>query len=589
MDNITIARLLDETAALLEIDAADPFRIRSYRRAAEAVEQQTQPLAGMVGDPKLLTAIGGIGKGMAGNIVDLVTTGTMPLRAELLTKYKPSMLELLRLPSMGPKTVALLWSALEVSNIDELETAARAGHLNTLPRFGQKQVEKILKGIEDHRRNTGRFRIDVAGEWADRIGALIREFAGIETITAAGSLRRGKDTVGDLDLLVTGPACEPDVVAAAVEHVATLPLIDNLIARGQNKVSFTLRNHLQVDVRLLPRSSYGAALQYFTGSKMHNVTLRQRALRRGYTLSEYALARIDPQPGEAAIVASATEEEIYNALGMEWIAPELRENCGEIEAAEQGTLPRLITLADIRGDVHMHTIATDGANTIREMAEAAYARGLKFVAITDHSKNLAMTGGLDDERAMEHVRAIRTVDAEMEGRIRVFAGIEVDILQAGELDLADETLAQMDVVVGSVHSHFQLAADEMTARLLRAVENPYLRILGHPTGRVLLRREPYVYDLHAVLQRCADLGVAVEHNAAPPRADLSDNNLRLAKELGCKISVNTDAHATGELDRMRYGITQLRRAWLGPQDVLNTLEPDAFLAALRPRPAALPA
>ena len=589
MDNITIARLLDETAALLEIDAADPFRIRSYRRAAEAVEQQTQPLAGMVGDPKLLTAIGGIGKGMAGNIVDLVTTGTMPLRAELLTKYKPSMLELLRLPSMGPKTVALLWSALEVSNIDELETAARAGHLNTLPRFGQKQVEKILKGIEDHRRNTGRFRIDVAGEWADRIGALIREFAGIETITAAGSLRRGKDTVGDLDLLVTGPACEPDGVAAAVEHVATLPLIDNLIARGQNKVSFTLRNHLQVDVRLLPRSSYGAALQYFTGSKMHNVTLRQRALRRGYTLSEYALARIDPQPGEAALVASATEEEIYNALGMEWIAPELRENGGEIEAAEQGTLPRLITLADICGDVHMHTIATDGANTIREMAEAAYARGLKFIAITDHSKNLAMTGGLDDERAMEHVRAIRTVDAEMEGRIRVFAGIEVDILQAGELDLADETLAQMDVVLGSVHSHFQLAADEMTARLLRAVENPYLRILGHPTGRVLLRREPYVYDLHAVLQRCADLGVAVEHNAAPPRADLSDNNLRLAKELGCKISVNTDAHATGELDRMRYGITQLRRAWLGPQDVLNTLEPDAFLAALRPRPAALPA
>ncbi len=584
MDNITLARLLDETAALLEIDAADPFRIRSYRRAAEAVEQQTRPLSALVDDPKALTAIAGIGKTMAANIVDLVRTGTTPLRAELLTKYRPTMLELLRLPSMGPKTVALLWSALEVSNIDELEAAAKAGHLNKLPRFGQKQIDKILKGIEDHRRNTGRFRIDDAGDWADRIGALIREFPGIETITPAGSLRRGKDTVGDLDLLVTGPACEPDVVAAAVEHVATLPLIDNLIARGQNKVSFTLRNNLQVDVRLLPRASYGAALQYFTGSKMHNVTLRQRALRKGYTLSEYALARIDPQPGEAAIVAQTTEEEIYNALGMTWIPPELRENCGEIEAAEQGTLPQLITLADIRGDVHMHTVATDGANTIREMAEAALARGLQFIAITDHSKNLAMTGGLDDERALAHVAAIRKVDAEMEGRIRVFAGIEVDILQAGELDLADETLAEMDVVVGSVHSHFQLPAEEMTARLLRAIENPYLRILGHPTGRVLLRREPYQYDLHAVLKRCAELGVAVEHNAAPPRADLSDSNLRLAKELGCKISVNTDAHAIAELDRMRFGITQLRRAWLSPADVVNTLDADAFLAALRPRP-----
>ena len=584
MDNITLARLLDETAALLEIDAADPFRVRSYRRAAEAVEQQTQPLSTLVDDPKALTAIGGIGKGMASNIIDLVRTGTMPLRDELLTKYRPTMLELLRLPSMGPKTVALLWSALAVSNIDELEAAAKAGHLNTLPRFGQKQVDKILKGIEDHRKNTGRFRIDVAGEWAERIGALIREFPGIDTITPAGSLRRGKDTVGDLDLLVTGPACEADVVAAAVEHVASLPLIDTLIARGQNKVSFTLRNHLQVDVRLLPRASYGAALQYFTGSKMHNVTLRQRALRKGYTLSEYALARIDPQPGETAIVASVSEEDIYNALGMDWIPPELRENCGEIEAAEKHTLPHLITLADIRGDVHMHTVATDGANTIREMAEAALARGLQFIAITDHSKNLAMTGGLDDERALAHVRAIREVDHAFEGRIRVFAGIEVDILQAGDLDLADDTLAQMDVVVGSVHSHFKIPPEEMTERLLRAIENPYLRILGHPTGRILLRREPYSYDLHAVLKRCAELHVAVEHNAAPPRADLSDSNLRLAKELGCKISVNTDAHATQELDRMRFGITQLRRAWLSPTDVLNTLSPDAFLAALRPRP-----
>ncbi len=587
MDNITIARLLDETAALLEIDAADPFRVRSYRRAAEAVEQQTSPLALMIDEPKQLTAIGGIGKGMAANIVDLVRTGSMPLRNELLTKYRPSMLELLRLPSMGPKTVALLWSALEISNLDELEAAAKAGHLSKLPRFGQKQVDKILKGIEDHRKNTGRYRIDVAEDTAEKIAALIREFPGIDTITPAGSLRRGRETVGDLDLLVTGPACEPEVVSAAVEYVASLPLVDTLLAKGQNKVSFTLRNQLQVDVRLLPRASYGAALQYFTGSKMHNVLLRQKALRRGYTLSEYALVRMNPEEGEAAIVAAATEEEIYAALGMQWIPPELRENCGELDAAEAGTLPTLITLGDIRGDVHMHTVATDGRETIRDMAEAAARRGLRYIAITDHSKNLAMTNGLDDARAQEHVRRIREVDAAMEGRIRVFAGIEVDILLDGALDLSHETLEQMDVVIGSVHSHFQIPPEEMTARLLRAIENPYLRIVGHPTGRKVLRRDPYAYDLEAVLKRCAELGVAVEHNASPARADLNDMNLRKAKALGCTISVNTDAHSFEDLDKMRFGITQLRRAWLTAADVLNTLDADAFLAALRPRPVAV--
>ncbi len=307
MDNITIARLLDETAALLEIDGQDPFRVRSYRRAAEAVEQQTTQLASLTGpdaDPKALLAIAGIGKGMAANIRDLVATGTMPLRTELLEKYRPTMLELLRLPGMGPKTVALLWSALEIGDIDKLEEAAKAGHLLKLPRMGQKFTDKLLKGIEDHRKNSARFRIDQALAQADRIIDLIRAFPGIETITPAGSLRRGRETVGDLDLLVTGPACEPDVVSAAVEHVAQLPLIDKLLARGANKVSFTLRNNLQVDVRLLPRASYGAALQYFTGSKMHNVALRQRAIKRGLTLSEYALLRLE----DNAIVAAETEE-----------------------------------------------------------------------------------------------------------------------------------------------------------------------------------------------------------------------------------------------------------------------------------------
>jgi len=584
MDNITIARLLDETAALLEIDAADPFRIRSYRRAAEAVEQQTTQLVTLTtpdADPKALLAIAGIGKGMAANIVALVSTGSMPLRDELLQKYKPTMLELLRLPGMGPKTVALLWSSLQIADIDALEAAAKAGDLNKLPRMGEKFTTKLIKGIEDYRRNSSRFRVDQAREQADRISALIREFPGIDEITPAGSLRRGRESVGDLDLLVTGPACEPDVVSAAVDHVASLPLIDKLLAKGQNKVSFTLRSNLQVDVRLLPRASYGAALQYFTGSKMHNVALRQRAIKRGLTLNEYALARLE----DNTIVAAATEEAIYRALDLDYIPPELRENSGELDAAANHTLPQLITITDIHGDLHMHTTETDGANTIREMAEAALARGLKYIAITDHSKNLAMTNGLDDARALAHIQRIRQVDSEMGGRIRVLPGIEVDILAEGELDLDDSTLAQMDIVVASVHSRFDQPIEQMTDRILRALENPHTRILGHPTGRKVLKRDPYALHIDTILKRAAELGVAVEHNASPARADLNDLHLRLAKQHGCKITVNTDAHSTDELDQIRYGITQLRRAWLTKEDLINTQPTaEALLSQLRPKP-----
>jgi DNA polymerase (family 10) len=584
MDNISIARLLDETASLLEIDSADPFRVRSYRRAAEAVEQQTTQLATLTtpdADPKALLAIAGIGKGMAANIVAIVNTGTLPLREELLQKYRPTMLELLRLPGMGPKTVALLWSALEVADIDALEAAAKAGHLNKLPRMGEKFTTKLIKGIEDYRRNSSRFRIDQAREQAERISDLIREFPGIDEITPAGSLRRGRETVGDLDLLVTGPACEPDVVSAAVDHVAALPLIDKLLAKGQNKVSFTLRSNLQVDVRLLPRACYGAALQYFTGSKMHNVALRQRAIKRGLTLNEYALARLE----DNTIVAAATEEAIYRALDLDYIPPELRENSGELEAAATNALPQLITLTDIHGDLHMHTTETDGANTIREMAEAALARGLKYIAITDHSKNLAMTNGMDDKRALAHIKRIREVDAQMQGRIRVLPGIEVDILAEGQLDLDDSTLAEMDIVVASVHSRFDQPIDQMTDRILRALENPHTRILGHPTGRKVLKRDPYALHLDTILKRAAELGVAVEHNASPARADLNDLHLRLAKQHGCKITVNTDAHSTEELNQIRYGITQLRRAWLTASDLINTQPTaDALLGQLRPKP-----
>lgn len=580
MDNRSIAQLLAETADLLEISAGDPFRIRSYRRAAEAVESSTVQLSAIADDPKKLQEIPGIGKGMASNIRDIEHTGTLPLREELLLTYRPTMLELLRLPGMGPKTVALLWDALQVSSVQELETAITSGRLAGLPRFGEKLIDKLRKGIEDYKQSSGRFLIDDAETAAEKIIAYLRGLPGFTTILPAGSLRRGRDTVGDLDILATGPCCAEDQVAAAVEHAAAYPPAATMLARGQNKVSFRLRSGLQVDVRLLPEKSWGAALQYFTGSKMHNVSLRQRALKRGYTLSEYALARID----DGSTVAGATEEEIYVALGLDWIPPELRENNGEIEAAEEHRLPVLIEERDIRGDVHMHTDVTDGKCTIREMAEAGIARGYEYIAITDHSKNLAMTNGLDDQRALEHIQRIRQVDAELEGKIRVFAGIEVDILADGALDLSNDVLAQMDVVIASVHSLFNMPEQQMTERMLRAIENPYVRILGHPTGRLLLRREGYQLDLGAILRRAAELGVAVEHNAYPDRLDLCDRDLRLAKELGCRVVINTDSHHTSHLSKMHYGVRQLRRAWLTKQDVVNTLPARDFLGALRPRP-----
>ncbi len=619
MDNPTIARLLDETAALLEIDAGDPFRIRSYRRAAEAVMQQTIQLGTLAAkddDSKALLSIPGIGKGMAANIRDLVATGSFPLREELLRRYPPTILELLRLPGMGPKTVALVHAALGITEIDALEKAARQGDLLSLPRMGHKFTDKLLKGIEDYRKNSARFRIDVARGYAEHICDFIATFPGVETITPAGSLRRGRETVGDLDLLVTGPACEPDVVAATSDHVASLPLIAKLLAKGPNKVSFNLRNNLQVDVRLLPPASYGAALQYFTGSKMHNVALRQRAMKRGLTLNEYALLRLE----DNLVLGSRTEAEIYHALGLEFIPPELRENSGEIEAAEAHTLPKLIERSEVRGDLHMHTTESDGHNSIREMAEAAIERGLEYIAITDHSKNLAMTNGMDDVRTLAHADRIRAVSAELaeefaagrgpqwaryerllhghpSGRplsrhpheaqpqepttpFRILAGVEVDILLDGTLDLSDQTLSSLDIVVASVHTGFNQPAEEITERMLRAVQNPHVHILGHPTGRKLLEREPYKVRLPQVLEACARAGVAVEHNAQPERADLNDLHLRLALQLGCKIAVNTDAHSTGQLDHIAGGIVQLRRAWLKASDVLNTLPVERLLSSL---------
>jgi DNA polymerase (family X) len=576
-DNKSIANVLYETADLLEIAAEDSFRIRSYRRAAEAIEGHDQQLSDIYQDQKALLAIPGIGKGMASNIRDIFTLGKLPLHEEMLQRFRPSMLELLKISGLGPKTIALIWDAFQVCDVDGVAKLASEGKLRELPRLSEKSEQKILKAIESYRQLTGRFLLDVADEIAQKMIALLSKLPGVEKVTPAGSLRRGRETVGDLDLLVTGKCCNSESQRdKVIEEIVNFPGILEVLAKGENKVSIKLRSGMQVDVRILPPESFGAAMQYFTGSKNHNVTLRQRALKQGYTLNEYGLVRIEDEKR----VAGKTEEEIYKKLGLDWIPPELRENNGEIDAAAEHKLPELITVEDIQGDVHMHTVETDGKCTIEEMALAARDRGYKYMAITDHSKNLAFANGLDDKRAEAHVKRIREVGKTIEG-ITVFAGIEVDILADGELDLSDSVLEQMDIVIASIHSHFNQETQQVTDRLLRVIENPHTSVIGHPTGRMLLRREGYNFDCDKVFSAAAKAGVAMEHNAYPDRLDLRDLHLRMAKAKGVKFVVNTDAHHTSHMEKIRYGILQLRRAWLTRADVLNTLPAADFASLMR--------
>jgi DNA polymerase (family X) len=579
MDNKALAGILFETADLMEIDGQDSFRIRSYRNAAQSIEAFPQPISELINEPKKVLEIPGIGKGMLEKLQEIFKQGRLSTHIELLEKYRPSMLDLLRIQGLGPKTIALIWSAYQVSDVDGVEKLAREGKIRILPRMGEKQETKLLKAIADYRRIAGRFLLDVAEKQAAKIVDHLLNYPGVEKVTPAGSLRRGRETVGDLDILVTGTACRDDEVRQKlIDRIIQLPGLMEIIARGENKVSFRLRGGMQVDVRLLAPESFGAAMQYFTGAKAHNVALRQRALKMGYTLSEYSLARVDT--GER--VAGASEEEIYSTLKLDYIVPELRENCGEIEASERHALPQLVSQSDLEGDVHMHTVETDGRNTIEEMAEAARERGYHYMAITDHSKNLAFANGLDDQRAIEHIRRIRAAEQQI-GGIKIFAGVEVDILADGSLDLSDSVLEQMDLVIASVHSHFNQSPEEMTDRLLKAIANPNTSLIGHPTGRVLLRRDAYPFDLDRVLKAAAERKVAMELNAYPDRLDLCDRHLRLAKQYGVKIVINTDSHHTSHLDNIRYGILQARRAWLTKDDVLNTLPTQRFAEAMKHR------
>ncbi len=574
MENREIARLIAETADLMEIAGEDPFRVRSYRNGASAIENLPERVEDIVKDPnRKLTDIPGIGKGLATVIEEILERGSFERRDKLLEKYPPTALELLKIQGLGPKSIALIWEHYRVSTIDGLERLCREQKLRVLPRMGAKLEEKILRSISQYRQRAGRFLLNFADEVARELTEYLRAgVAGLERITPAGSLRRGKETVGDLDLLVTGAEAEQ-----AIERLVAHPKVSEVLARGPNKASVRYGlEGLQVDVRALPAESYGAALQYFTGSKEHNIALRTRCVRMGYKLSEYGLFRAEDERK----MAGETEEEIYDKLGLAWIPPELRENQGEIEAAEEGRLPKLVEFGDIRGDLHMHTVESDGRVTLEEMAQAAKVMGYEYIAITDHSKALAMANGLDEKRAVAFARRVRELNRNGLG-IRVFSGIECDIRRDGSMDLAEDALAELDLVVGSVHSYMNLEPAEMTDRLLKALECPHLRILGHPTGRVLLHREAFSYDFERVAEEAARRGVWLEINASPERLDLHATLLRAARARGCRFTISTDAHHPKHLANMRYGVLMARRGWLEAADVMNTRPLGEFEKLLR--------
>src|SRR5438876_2789689 len=573
MENKEIARTLNETADLMEIAGEDGFRIRSYRNGASAIESHPERVADIVKNPdRKVTEIPGIGKGLAAVLADIIERGSCERRDYWLEKYPPVALEFLKIQGLGPKGIAVLFEHHKIASMDELEKLCVEQKLRTLPRMGAKLEEKILRSIEQYRRSAGRFLLSFAEQTAGEISSYLSELDGVEKITAAGSLRRGRETVGDLDLLVTGPAA-----GAVLDRFVAHPKVGEILGRGENKASAKVGHEgLQVDVRALPRESYGAGLQYFTGSKEHNVALRTRAVKMGFKLSEYGLFRSE----DDTLVCSETEEQIYEALGLRWIPPEMRENLGEIERAAEDKLPRLVELSDIRGDLHMHTRETDGRATLEEMAEAAKAQGYSYIAITDHSKALAMANGLDEARAVAFAKQGREINKKDLG-IRIFSGLECDILRDGSMDLANDALAELDLVIGSVHSHMNLEPAEMTDRLLRALECPSLKIMGHPTGRLLLQREPFKFDFERVVDEAVRRGVRFEINASPERLDLGPNLLRQAKARGARFTISTDAHHPKHLLNMRYGVTMARRAWLGPEDVLNTMPVEQFAAALR--------
>jgi DNA polymerase (family 10) len=573
MENRQIANLLSETADLMEVAGEDGFRIRSYRNAASVISAHSERIADIICNPdRKVTDIKGIGKGLSFVLAEICERGSFERRDQLLAKYPASALELLKIQGLGPKSIALLYEHHNVKNVEDLERICQEGKLRELPRMGAKLEEKVLRGIEAYRRSAGRFLLSFGYRVAEELIGELKAIAGVEKVEVAGSLRRGRETIGDLDLMVTGTGA-PEVL----NHMARHPKAQEVLGMGPNKASVLFGlERIQVDVRALPHESFGAAMQYFTGSKEHNVVLRTAAIKQGLTLNEYGLFTLEANER----VAGESEQDIYDRLGYDWIPPEIRENSGELEAAQNRALPQLIEQANIRGDLHMHTTATDGKATLREMAEAAAALGYEYIAITDHSKALAMANGLDENRAVEFAREVR--DLNREGLpLHVFSGLECDILRDGKLDLAEDALAELDFVIGSVHSYFNLEPAEMTDRLLRAFDSPSVKVLGHGTGRILMQREGYPFDFERIAAKASERNIALEINASPERLDLPSHLVRTAKRAGCRFTISTDAHRPAHLHNMRFGVLTARRGWLEAGDVLNTFALREFAQAIR--------
>lgn len=556
--NSEIADLFNEVAELLEIEGANPFRIRAYRTAARTLAGLSQSVVDLIDRHEDLAELPGIGDDLAGKIREIVQTGKLSLLEELRSHAAPQTRELLKIPGIGPKRVAQMRTQLKIESLADLKQAAQTGALARIPGFGPKMQQKILAELQQARPAEKRFKWIVADEIARSLVGYLKKCPGVRHLVVAGSYRRHQETVGDLDILATGPQS-----TGIMDHLIAYDEVNQILSHGATRTSVVLRSGLQVDLRLVPEASYGAALQYFTGSKAHNISVRTLGLKRGLKINEYGVFREDQ------LIAGRTEEEVYAEAGLPYIDPELREDRGEVEAAQEHRLPRLIELSDLRGDLHCHTTDSDGRSSLEAMAEAAQQRGYEYMAITDHSQHMAIARGLDAQRLHQQIRRIDKLNEKLRGFV-VLKSTEVDILEDGSLDLPNGVLRELDLVVGSVHSKFNLSAQAQTERILRAMDNPYFNILAHPTGRLIEERRAYALDLEALLIGARDRGCLLELNAQPDRLDLSDVHCKLARKLGLRLALSTDAHAASDLDFMRLGIGQARRGWLEARDVVNT-------------------
>ncbi len=560
--NAEIARIFNHVADLLEISDANPFRVRAYRNAARTVEDQPQSLTTMLNEDKDLTELPGIGDDLAAKIAEIVTTGSLKMLEDLEQTFPEELSDLLRIQGLGPKRVATLHQKLGIDNLDELAEAASEQRIRAVQGFGKKTEKNIIKELKRHEEAKARTKRNEVEQVVDPLQAYLEDVEGVKRVVIAGSYRRRKETVGDLDVLVTCKSGSP-----VMSRFTEFEDVVEVMSSGKTKSSVRLRGDLQVDMRVVPEVSYGAALYYFTGSKQHNIAVRKIAVGKGLKINEYGVFR--GKGDEEERIAGASEEDIFKTVGLNYIEPELRENHGEIEAAQQGNLPQLIVRDDLRGDLHAHTKATDGHASLQEMVEAARSLGYSYLAMTEHSHAVSVANGFDSKRLLQQVEEIDRLTDQYPG-FRILKSIEVDILEDGSLDLPDEVLEKLDLTICSVHSRFNLSNEKQTERVIRAMDNPYFNILAHPSGRLINERAAYKIDMEKIMQAAKQRNCFLELNAHPDRLDLNDHHCRMAKEMGLKLAISTDAHSTQGFQNIRYGIDQARRGWLSKDDVINT-------------------